>query len=296
MKMGGVLSQGICFPITLLPIKANGSSYAVGEDVTDIMGVTKYEPYQEEDPASAPPKKQSAFRAFMFSHAITRPLAKLLLKPTKKEKYGFPDFVSKTDETRIQNMPFILERKDITFTVREKIDGQSGTFFLRRLRKPFPWSKDRFDFGVCSRNRRLNKEDDSSYWSVARRYDLENVLRALIKNHEWICIQGECIAPNVQGNKYHVTRPDLYCFNLITPEGKVDCFTAEEMVSLHGLKWVPLVARDFVLPDTVTEMLDYATWKSRLYDTLREGVVLRNYEHNISFKAVSPDFLIQHDE
>ena len=193
-------------------------------------------------------------------------------------------------------MPFILNQKDIKFTVREKVDGQSGTFFLRRLPKRFPWSKDRFDFGVCSRNLRLFKEDNSSYWRVAKRYDLQNVLHKLITNHEWICIQGECVASNVQGNKYHVTEPDLYCFNLITPEGKMDCFIAEAIVSPFGLKWVPLVAKDYVLPDTVPEILDFATGKSQLYDTLREGVVLRNYEKNISFKAVSPDFLIQYDE
>ena len=32
---------------------------------------------------------------------------------------------------------------------------------------------------------------------------------------EWVCIQGECVAPSVQGNKYHVDKPDLYCFTTI---------------------------------------------------------------------------------
>lgn len=36
--------------------------------------------------------------------------------------------------------------------------------------------------------------------------------------------------------------------------------------------------------------------KSQLHNTLREGSVFRNYEKNISFKAVSPDFLIKNDE
>lgn len=103
----------------------------------------------------------------MFSHSFTRPIAKLLFKPKKKEWFAFPSFISKTDETRIQNMPFILERKELIFVAREKIDGQSGTFFLRRLPKRFPWSKARFDFGVCSRNLRIFKPDSSSYWRVA---------------------------------------------------------------------------------------------------------------------------------
>lgn len=294
--MGGVLSQGICFEPTLLPIKPNGASYEVDEDVTDLLGIKKYEPYQEEESVPAEPKKQSKVRSFMFNHRFTRPLAKLLFRPKKKEWFAFPSFIDKTDETRIQNMPFILERKDICFTVREKVDGQSGTFFLRRLPKRFPWSKQKFDFGVCSRNLRLFKPDSSSYWKVATRYDLENVLHELIGNCDWVCIQGECVAPNVQGNKYHVTEPDLYCFNLIYPTGKVECMAAEVMVAEHGLKWAPLVAKDYVLPDTVNDMLTFATGQSQLYPTLREGVVVRNYAHNISFKSVSPDFLIQHDE
>jgi hypothetical protein len=52
----------------------------------------------------------------------------------------------------------------------------------------------------------------------------------------------------------------------------------------------------FTLPNTVNEILEYSTDKSALYDTLREGVVLRNYETNISFKAVSPEFLIKNNE
>lgn len=40
MKMGGVISQGICFPLSILP----ESEYKVGDDVTDIMGVKQYEP------------------------------------------------------------------------------------------------------------------------------------------------------------------------------------------------------------------------------------------------------------
>lgn len=123
------------------------------------------------------------------------------------------------------------------------------------------------------------------------------MLEDLIGNHDFVAIQGECVAPNVQGNKYKVKEPDLYVFNLIYPSGKVQCTTYEDTFrEKYGLKLCPLVAQDYVLPDTVNEMLDFATGKSALYDTLREGLVLRNYEKNISFKAVSPDFLIKNDE
>lgn len=67
------------------------------------------------------------------------------------------------------------------------------------------------------------------------------------------------------------------------------------MVGKYGLKWVPLVVPDYRMPDTVDEVLTFATGKSAICDTLREGIVFRNYDRDISFKAVSPEFLIKND-
>lgn len=292
MKMGGVLSQGICFPLSLLP----EGNYEVDQDVTDLMGITKYEPNVdnidiEEKSIKINPRLNNPVFKFLFRWKFFRNI----FLP-KKENKGFPEFISKTDETRIQNIPNILNNKEIKYEVREKIDGQSGTFFLRRIPKKFPWQKESFDFGVCSRNMRLWNEFNTSYWTVANKYKIKDVLMDLIKDNEFVAIQGECIASNVQGNKYKVYSPDLYVFNLIYPSGKVKGVDAEGILAKYGLKFCPLIATDFVLPDTVNELLDFATGKSKLYDTLREGFVFRNYEKNISFKAVSPDFLIKNNE
>lgn len=293
MKMGGVLSQGICFPLSVLP--GEPGSYHTGDDVTEVLGVRKYEPYEEEPVPVAPRKRLNPVLDMMLRIPVLRPLARRLAK-SKKVKMGWPEFIAKTDETRIQNVPFVLKRKDLLWEVHEKVDGQSGTFFLRKLPKLFPWSRQKFDFGVCSRNQRRNTPDDTTYWHVARKYRIEEVLRQLIGDREFVAIQGECIGPKVQGNKYQVSEPDLYCFNLIYPEGKVDSIEAEQIVGKYGLKWVPLLEAQFTLPDTVEEMLEYATGKSMLHDTMREGVVIRNYRAHLSFKAVSPDFLIKWDE
>ena len=39
MKMSGVLSQGICFPLSILP----EGNYEIGDDVTELIGITQYE-------------------------------------------------------------------------------------------------------------------------------------------------------------------------------------------------------------------------------------------------------------
>ena len=49
MKMAGVLSQGICFPISMLP----PGDYNIGDNVTELMGITQYEPTMDKEPSSA---------------------------------------------------------------------------------------------------------------------------------------------------------------------------------------------------------------------------------------------------
>lgn len=289
MKMGGVISQGICFPLSILP----AGEYEVGTDVTEIMGITQYEPTMDKEiqPSVNTPATKKRYPKFLMRMQWFRNLVL-----PKKEARAFPSFVSKTDETRIQNAPHYLNM-NCKWVATEKVDGQSGTFTLQRIKGRFPWSKDKFDFAVCSRNLRLFTEDNSSYWTVAKKYHIEDVLRDLIKDNEWVCIQGECIAKNVQGNKYHVSQPDLYVFNLIYPSGRVGSIEAKEILDNYDLKFVPIIDESADIHGmTVPQILEYATGKSQLYDTLREGIVFRSADGKQSFKAVSPDFLIKNGE
>lgn len=289
MKMAGVLSQGICFPLSILP----EGNYEVGDDVTELMGITQYE--QTMDKEERPPKEVIPKKTYP-RWLMRIPFMRKLLARNKKEQKGFPSFVSKTDETRIQNAPHYL-KMDMKWVATEKVDGQSGTFTLERLKKKFPWSKQKFDFAVCSRNLRKYEPDDSTFWFVAKKYGIESILHNLIGDHQWIAIQGECIGPGVQGNKYKATYPDLYCFNLIYPTGRVGSLRARDILEEQGLKFVPILdnAAD-IKGMTVPEVLDYATGTSQLYDTLREGIVFRSFDGKQSFKAVSPEFLIKHGE
>lgn len=288
MKMGGVLSQGICFPLSVLPER----DYRIGDDVTELMEITQYEATMDKgdmDGQSAEEIKK--YPEFLMRWAWFR---KRVF--SEKQEEGFPDFISKTDEVRIQNAPYYLDM-DCNYIATEKVDGQSGTFTLRRMKgKPF-WRKDKYDFAVCSRNRRIWKPDTSSFWQVAMKYNIKQVLHQLIGDYEWVAIQGECVAPNVQGNKYKVKEPDLYVFNLIYPGGRLGSLEAKKLVAEHGLKFVPVIEESVSLKGmSVADVLEYATGKSQLYDTLREGIVFRSLDGNHSFKVVSPEFLIKHNE
>lgn len=293
LKMSGVLSQGICFPLSILP---QDRTYNIDDDVTDIIGVKQYEATQDKETenetvAENKKYKHPFFTKFLFRYKIFRDL----LLPKKQNK-GFPSFISKTDETRIQNAPFYLDM-DCEFVASEKVDGQSGTFTLQRLPKKHFYSKDKFDYAVCSRNLRQWQKNNSSYWSVSDRYNIEEVLHSLIGNNEWVAIQGECVAANVQGNKYKVTEPDLYVFNLIYPSGRIGSLEAKKIVEEHGMKFVPIIDNSKSIKGmSVNDVLEYATGTSQLYDTLREGIIFRSVDGKQSFKAVSPKFLMKYDE
>ncbi len=286
MKMAGVISQGICFPLSILP----EGNYKVDQNVTDIIGVKQYEPTMDvEHEVNTKDVKHYKFIKWLMRFKWYR---QLVYKRDHMAGKGFPCFVSKTDETRIQNMPFILSDKR-PFVVTEKIDGQSGTFILTKKKSLF---KTKYEYIVCSRNLRLFKKDSQSYWKVSDRYNLENKLKNLIGEHEWVAIQGECVASNVQGNKYKVSEADLFVFNLLYPNGRIGTVEAKGICESVGLKFVPVVNENYVLPDTVDELLDYYHGQSELGNTIREGLVIRSLDGKTSFKAVDPLFLLKYNE
>lgn len=288
MKMGGVISQGICFPTSILP----KGVYGVEQDVTDVIGIKQYEATLDQATSDCVKKAtQAKYPRFLMRFKLFR---RWVYRKDHREGKGFPAFISKTDETRIQNMPWVLSLTN-KWVATEKIDGQSGTFVLVRRNCGLFKNKTKEEYIVCSRNLRLWNKDTSSYWSVSDRYKMQDTLRKMIGDNEWVAVQGECVAPNVQGNKYAVREADLYVFNVIYPTGRLDSVSAKNLCAEHGLKFVPILG-EIELPKTVNEVLEYAHGQSQIGNTIREGVVFRSTDGKQSFKAVDPLFLIKYDE
>lgn len=289
LKLGGVISQGIVFPLSVLPKPAD--KYSEGDDVTDELGVTKYDPEPEAEPMERKPKQKKWYEnTFLMRFAWFR---KLLKKHTSSA--DFPtEYVKKTDEVRIQNAPwFLKENIKQPWILTEKVDGTSGTFLLVQ-------HKRKLEYFVCSRNRRIVEPDDSIYWKVSEKYGLQEVLAKIMKGtgQNWACIQGECIGPGVQKNKYMRHDCEFYAFNVICGDrGLMNSLDAKELLLTYDVPFVPIVDVAEVLPETVDDMLAKAHGKSKLCkDTLREGLVCRSWDARKSFKAVDPQFLIKWDE
>ena len=195
-----------------------------------------------------------------------------------------------------QNVPWILD-KDQEWVVTEKIDGTSGTFAIRQNGTRF--GKKKYEYYVCSRNRRIFSDDGSIYWAVYKKYRLDVVLLDMITNWnvQWVCIQGECVGPGVQGNKYQLKEPHFFAFNLITSDvGRWSSQDGQVELAGYSVPWVPILGCE-KLPKTVEEMLEKAHGQSAInIDTMREGLVCRSLDGQQSFKAVDPEFLIHYGE
>ena len=218
----------------------------------------------------------------------------------RDKKNSWPAWVSKTDEERVQNIPWILNDKS-PWIATEKIDGTSTTFTMKRHKGIF---KTQYEFLVCSRNVVFDKPDKKCFYEtnvyteMAEKYHMEDVLKRLLNevftDAEWVTIQGETFGAGVQKRDYSLEGHDFRAFNLIVSnKGRIGSIEAEKIVNPYGIKWVPILETLFILPDTVEELLTMATGKSVIDGKSREGIVFRSPDGSRSFKAVSNEFLLE---
>ena len=314
-KMCKVYSQGLAIPVENIP-ELKDIQLEEGLDCTELLGV-KYSVAEDNvrkakniDPNvkynSMAARHKELFKKKPFKWLMRRLWGRKLLFlffGRKKDKpLGFPtkfQFVHKTDEFRIEERPWLLEDK-IPLIVSEKADGTSSTYLLERKRF------NKFEFYVCSRNvRQLTPEqecyhDSNIYWEMAFKYNIEQHLKDYLNEHkdmDYVCIQGESVG-NVQGNPLKLKENQLFVFNFInSKDGRIDSTIAKPLIESWGMQWVPILDTNYIMPDTMEEFKQYATGKSAINpDVLREGVVLRNYKTGLSFKNVSREYLLRHNQ
>jgi len=294
IKLRGTISQGLCVPINIFTI--NLCKFKEGDDITDKLGIIKYDPEAVKEQRmlnQINSTKKSQIEKFLMRNKWYRRFF------TKVGKRGWPKFIQKTDEERIQKIPWVCEtEKDTIFTITEKLDGQSATYALLRIKR---WlRKDKLEFIVCSRNLHLRKPDNSSYWTIAKQLNIEKVLKNLIfKTDEYIILQGEIIGEGIQKNKYNIKGYDFYAFNLIHSyyNKKDEDLDMRYDLAKQEIKCVPLNSNIYKLGNTIQECIEDIKGKSLLNRNIpREGFVVRNYKKNISFKIINQDFLLKYQD
>lgn len=264
VKLRGQVSQGLLLPLNVLAIKTDSGEY-LGDweqfeeyDVSERLGIQKWE---------APIPAQLAGDV----------------------EGVFPAVIPKTDQERIQNLTEQLKEwqgnTDFHWEVTEKLDGSSMTVFVHGDRE-----------GVCSRNWSLKETAGNTLWVVTRR---ERIIEKLRNTGRNLALQGELIGEGIQGNAYKITGQEFYVFDIydidrgeyLTPlERRLFCDT-------HGIKHVPVLAKEMVIQEWVTGLLAMADGTSTLNPkAAREGLVFKcNTFGGPSFKCISNRWLIKND-
>ncbi len=263
IRLRGQLSQGLALPMSLLP----AGEYEIGQDVTELVGVTKYEPV-------------------------------LPAELHGKVKGNFPGFLHKTDEIRLQSVPEVLDEaisKGLVLIGTLKMDGTSFTAYRRDA-----------DFGVCSRNLDLTETEDNAHWKLARKLKLEEILRSEPRNlavqGEMV---GPGIQGNRIGLKeidlYLFNLFDIDAGKYLG-YGELVSFAEK-----HGLKVVKQVHNlDFFVgsPRSVGDLLEIANRLDYDNGAPAEGIVWRSacesysevLKGRMSFKTISNRYLLAYKE
>jgi RNA ligase (TIGR02306 family) len=257
----GVTSQGICFPLSIV-----GGGY--DSDIPCVEGEDVTE----------------KLKVKLYSPPIPASLS-------GQVKGQFPSFIPRTDELRNQSVPGVLERhKGKKMFCTEKLDGASTSMFI----------KDGV-FGVCSRNLELLETKGNTLWEVAKKYDIENKLRALNRN---ICLQGEICGNGIQKNPYKLKDQDVFFFSIFDIDAYkyLDYDEMKSVIMSMQLKSVPQV-ECITLNHTVDELVEMAKGKSALSDSLREGIVVRPLIEErdselgrLSFKVINQEYLLSEED
>jgi len=251
VKLRGQISQGLLLDPSILGRKA-----AIGEDVTEELGIVKYEP---------------PIPACLGGDVVG----------------GFPAFIAKTDEERIQNLAADFDSfRGHAFYVSEKIDGTSFTAFVHEEQ-----------FGVCGRNWQLAEDESNSHWRVVRDLNLRGRMKTLGRS---LAIQGELVGPGIQKNRYALKAPTVLVFNVfdIAESAYVPKAEMEAICRELDLSIVPPLG-EMNVPNCRDAILTFAEGKSVLNPkTEREGLVWvrGSGDDRVSFKTISNKFLAKYGD
>lgn len=264
VKLRGQISQGLLLPMSVFDnaefgFQVFGKSNPEDDDVTGILGIQKWE---------AP---------------IPAQLAGDVEGP-------FPTEVPKTDQERIQNLTEELklwqDNPNFIWEVTEKLDGSSMTVFVNGDVE-----------GVCSRNWNLKETEGNSLWRVARREQLIEKIRSTGRN---LALQGELIGEGIQGNRYGVTGQEFHVFDIydIDHGDYMNPFERRTFCDTHGIKHVPVLAKEMLIGEFVQGLLTMAEGKSVLNNKAeREGLVFKCCTFGgPSFKAISNRWLLKNGD
>jgi len=190
----------------------------------------------------------------------------------------FPSFIPKTDEPNYQRVPELVdELVGNPYYISEKADGSSTTAY-----------RYKGNFGICSRNLELERNEENGYWKVALKYNLEDKLP------EGIALQWETCGPKIQGNPMGLSDVDGFAFSAYNiPEHRyLDMMEYVNLCVDIKFPTVPLELICNIFTKNNLEILGEGTYPN---GKQKEGVVVRSQQNlpcgkPISFKVINLNY------
>lgn len=280
IRLRGQVSQGLILPVFsdesgfyIHHIDGNIQNVTEGQDVTEALGIQKWEP-----PTSATLGGQT--------------------------KGSFPSFIRKTDQERAQNLTWEIFEKNIeeTYEVTMKLDGSSMTVYHKTnydFGVPSP-AVDEIVVGVCSRNQELKLDQEgNTFVDTAKKSGLLEALEKLGRN---IAVQGELMGPGIQGNREGLSQHEFFVFDIfdidnyryLNPRERKEIFS--DLVNLGSkIKHVPVIHDSIRIGEFATNIADLISKADgeSLVNKVREGLVFKSHDSEFTWKVISNEFLLK---
>lgn len=248
IRLRGEESAGICFPLSILdkmPDGYNPAEYVPSSQVVaegeDVTHILGIKHYEKPIPAELAGQAHGTIPGF-------------LIVTDEKNLRTYPDALPE-----LWGRPYYITRKD---------DGCSGTFFVRDG-----------VFGVCSRRIHLKESETNGFWRMARKYDIENVIKAAFPNTD-IAIQGEVVGPGIQENHLGLTELELHVFNLFSIESR-SYMTYDKLVQFcsdQRLTMVTIIEDSSAFGHNIEGLVKFAAEQKYPNGYPAEGIVIRPKE------------------
>ena len=255
-RFRGQPSQGLALPLLILP----PGEYSLGQDVTSLLGVRKWE---VEERATS-------------SGTILG---------------GLPAGVPKTDETRVQSEPGLIdELRGLPYYVTTKLDGTSMTAY-----------RIEGQFGACGHNYEYADDGKCAFWEWLKARGVpEAFAREGIDN---VALQGEFCAPGIQRNPLVLSRPDWFVFTAVDVAAgrRLGLDATRDLCARLGVSMVPVEEEgDSFGYSSVPELLErargaYASGRTKegVVVRPREPVYSRTLSGPLSMKVINNDYLLK---
>lgn len=209
-------------------------------------------------------------------------------------KGNFPSFIRKTDQERVQNVWGEVKALNTEWEVTAKLDGTSCTFYYNDG-----------VFGVCSRNIELIEDENNIYWKMAKKYDVETILREYGQN---IAFQGEIIGEGIQGNPCGIKGQDFFLFDIWDID-KQEYLSSDGRSNINRMivetNHVPAIYHNYNLDNfkSVKDIISFCEYECSIYPNERnipytyiesiEGLVFKSADGKHSFKVISNEYLLK---